>query len=214
MTLTALAPILWTENLTASIAFYYHVLSFRCVANTEAWACLEHDGVELMLSLPNRHEPYDGPRFSGSLYFRCHDVDTWWDRVKERATVVYPIENFDYGMREFAIRDNNGYILQFGKSLEEADVAGDEFDPLPTMQGVLDLAGGTVFEMSNSLVGMIGYAELAQEKLDPGHPVAKHVSEIRRIGDIAKRHLHLLGEEVRRVRKVCATLAERRRPRR
>jgi len=28
--------------------------------------------------------------------------------------VVYPIESFDYGMREFAIRDNNGYILQFG----------------------------------------------------------------------------------------------------
>lgn len=32
-------------------------------------------------------------------------------------SVVYPIETFAYGMREFAIRDNNGYILQFGREV-------------------------------------------------------------------------------------------------
>lgn len=33
----------------------------------------------------------------------------------------YPIENFNYGMREFVIYDNNGYVLQFGEA-----VAGEE----------------------------------------------------------------------------------------
>jgi len=37
--------------------------------------------------------------------------------VKDKVPVVYPIENFSYGMREFAIRDNNGYILLFAKPL-------------------------------------------------------------------------------------------------
>ncbi|MFN5228579.1 MAG: hypothetical protein ACK5Q3_18600 [Planctomycetota bacterium] len=30
------------------------------------------------------------------------------------------LEDFDYGMREFAIYDNNGYLLQFGQSLQAA----------------------------------------------------------------------------------------------
>ena len=30
-----------------------------------------------------------------------------WRRLKDKAAVVYPHEDFDYGMREFAIRDNN-----------------------------------------------------------------------------------------------------------
>ena len=37
--------------------------------------------------------------------------------MKDKAEVVYPIEDFDYGMREFAIRDNNGYLLQFGQEI-------------------------------------------------------------------------------------------------
>jgi hypothetical protein len=27
---------------------------------------------------------------------------------------AYPLETFEYGLREFAIYDNNGYMLQFG----------------------------------------------------------------------------------------------------
>ena len=43
------------------------------------------------------------------------DANALWLQLKDKATVVYPIEEFDYGMREFAIRDINGYILQFGQ---------------------------------------------------------------------------------------------------
>jgi uncharacterized glyoxalase superfamily protein PhnB len=39
--------------------------------------------------------------------------------LKDSTTVVYPLEDFDYGMREFAIRDNNGYVLQFGQEIQE-----------------------------------------------------------------------------------------------
>jgi len=49
-------------------------------------------------------------------------VDAWWEYLKDKGTIVYPIENFDYGMREFAIRDNNGYILQVGSEVESATI--------------------------------------------------------------------------------------------
>jgi len=61
---------------------------------------------------------------------------------------------------------------------------------------------------------MPGYAELAQEKLDSSNPVAKHVSEIHKAAAAAKEFMANVGQEVRRIRKVRATIAERRQPRR
>jgi hypothetical protein len=37
--------------------------------------------------------------------------------AESRARICYPIDNFEYGMLEFAIYDNNGYLLQFGQPL-------------------------------------------------------------------------------------------------
>jgi len=39
--------------------------------------------------------------------------------LKDKVEVCYGIENFHYGMREFAIYDNNGYLLQFGQDVAE-----------------------------------------------------------------------------------------------
>lgn len=73
--------------------------------------------LSLMLSLPNAHEPFAKIQFTGSFYFRIDNVDQFWEQIRDKAPVVYPIENFEYGMHEFAIRDNNGYILQFGQEI-------------------------------------------------------------------------------------------------
>jgi uncharacterized glyoxalase superfamily protein PhnB len=119
MRLNQFVPVLWTHDLDKTIAFYQALLDFECVNRRDAdgWAMLRNDEVELMLSLPNAHEPFDKIQFTGSFYFHPENVDELWQQLKDKATVVYPIENFDYGMREFAIRDNNGYILQFGQEI-------------------------------------------------------------------------------------------------
>lgn len=69
-----------------------------------------------MLSLPNDHLAFDSPGFSGSFYFETTDVDEFFLSVKEKVRLCYPLESFDYGMREFAFWDNNGYLLQFGEA--------------------------------------------------------------------------------------------------
>jgi hypothetical protein len=55
----------------------------------------------------------------GSLYFRVREVDGLWLQLKDRARICYPIETFEYGMREFAIYDNNGYLFQFGEAVTD-----------------------------------------------------------------------------------------------
>jgi len=52
--------------------------------------------------------PFDAPAFTGSEL---------WNSLKDVVKVCYPMEDFFYGMREFAIYDNNGYMLQFGSPL-------------------------------------------------------------------------------------------------
>ena len=39
------------------------------------------------------------------------------EQVKGKAEVRYGIENFHCGVREFAMYDNTGYLLQFGRRL-------------------------------------------------------------------------------------------------
>ena len=70
-----------------------------------------------MFSSPTKHEGDIAPSFTGSLYFRISDVDALWLRRKNEARVCYALETFPYGMREFAIYDNNGYLLQFGEAV-------------------------------------------------------------------------------------------------
>jgi uncharacterized glyoxalase superfamily protein PhnB len=117
MKLESLVPMLRTRQMQETVCFYQDILSFECVEQNDQWACLAKDGFELMLALPNEHQPFDQPGFTGSLYFRTPDVDAVWKQIQGKARVVYPIETFDYGMREFAILDNNGYCLQFGKEI-------------------------------------------------------------------------------------------------
>lgn len=117
MRLEALTPLLRTWDLPGSVAFYTEILGFRCdsFSDERGWAALRRDDVRLMLARPNQHENHVAPGFTGSLYFRTDDADGLWQLLKDKARVCYSIESFDYGMREFAIYDNNGYLLQFGQ---------------------------------------------------------------------------------------------------
>jgi len=124
--LERLTPMLRTKRLREAIAFYESVFGLMCREYDEewGWASLGRDGVALMLASPNAHEPFDAPAFTGSLSFRTDDVDALWERVKDRARVCDPIEDFEYGMREFAVYDLDGYLLQFGAPVAKPEERG------------------------------------------------------------------------------------------
>ena len=117
---TSLQPMLRTKDFKATLDFYTRRLGFQCESLSEAdgWASLRRDSVHLMIAAPNAHHPFDKASFTGSLYFNVDDVAALWAAVKDWAEVCYALEEFSYGMREFAIFDNNGYLLQFGTSID------------------------------------------------------------------------------------------------
>ncbi|HEY2468570.1 MAG TPA: VOC family protein [Terracidiphilus sp.] len=117
MSLLAVTPMLTVVSIEDAVAFYCSTLGFQRVGSAEGWACVALEGVEVMFALPNQHLSFTRPEMTGSLYFKSDDVAALWERLKDRCRVEYPLEDFDYGMREFAIPDNSGYLLQFGQEL-------------------------------------------------------------------------------------------------
>jgi uncharacterized glyoxalase superfamily protein PhnB len=118
---TSVRPLMRTKDLRGTIAFYTQRLGFELVgfSSEDGWASLRRDAIELMVASRNAHVAFDAPAFTGSLYFNVSDAASLWESVKDVAQVAYPLEDFAYGMREFAINDNNGYLLQFGQPLDD-----------------------------------------------------------------------------------------------
>lgn len=116
---TTLKPTLYTKQLKETVQFYTSVLGFVCADFDESlrWAFVAKDDVEIMFAYPNEHIPFNGPAFTRSLYIHTNNVDDLWVKYKDACKVCYNPENFEHGIREFAIYDNNGYLLQFGQQL-------------------------------------------------------------------------------------------------
>ena len=119
MAFNALVPTLEVENMDETIAFYESYLDFKCISREENhWAFIKKDDVEIMLSSRFNKDQFPEPVFTGGLYIYVDDIDVIWQILKDKVDISYPLENFEYGMREFAIFNNNGYRIQFGQELE------------------------------------------------------------------------------------------------
>jgi uncharacterized glyoxalase superfamily protein PhnB len=100
-----------------SVRFYVDNLGFTCGLQTHEYSNLERDAVRIMLAAPIAHGAWNGPKFTGQLYIgldTAEEVDAVWAKAKDRAEIIYALDDFDYGAHEFGIRDDNGYHLAFG----------------------------------------------------------------------------------------------------
>lgn len=119
MSITKLVPTLWTNDLKGTVDFYTTILGFQCrsLELEYGWASVQKDQVTIMLSLPPDNSQFSKPSFTGSIYLFTDDANKEWVNVKDKVEISYPIEDFEYGMREFGILDNNGYLIQFGQEI-------------------------------------------------------------------------------------------------
>lgn len=50
---------------------------------------------------------------SGTFYCAISQVDRYFESIKDKASIAWPLQDMPYGAREFGIRDCNGYYLAF-----------------------------------------------------------------------------------------------------
>ena len=110
-----LVPMLQTEDMAQTIAWYEKVLGFqRTSPPANGWCSLSRDDVSIMF-MTNAH--LGPPHASATQYFTVDDVDALWHGVKRHCQAEWGPEDMSYGLREFAIKDCNGYLLSFGSPI-------------------------------------------------------------------------------------------------
>jgi uncharacterized glyoxalase superfamily protein PhnB len=115
-----IVPMIHVPDVSAT-ADWYVSIGFELVReNIEDgetnWALLRLGESELMLSCGG--QPSTAHRREFDLYIHIDQVDHLFIRLKDKAQIVEPPHDTFYGMREFIIRDNNGFWITFGESVE------------------------------------------------------------------------------------------------
>ncbi len=133
-----LVPMLTTDDLAGTIDFYRDTLGFEVIGtfpeDNPNWCYLKRGDAYLMFSsldlLDHDHDEHGNhvegeehhhhaPTGVWNLYVYPDDVEALWEELKGAARVAYPLYETDYGMREFGIRDPNGFLLSFGKEIQQ-----------------------------------------------------------------------------------------------
>ena len=123
-----LTPNLMVEDVNQTVAYYHAVLGFEKVSSVPdegelVWAKVVKDGVELMFQeeenlkkdLPEMSDEKPGGGFN--LFIKMNGIKALYDKIYEKADIVDEMRETFYGMREFTIKDVNGYYLTFAEPI-------------------------------------------------------------------------------------------------
>ena len=102
-----------TAQWYASIGFTIRDIARESDEGEEIWALLRLGESTIMLSAGGN--PSDAPRREFDLYIYVDDIDATRQRLDGKIDIVEDLHETFYGMREFIIRDCNGFWITFGQ---------------------------------------------------------------------------------------------------
>jgi len=109
-------PILYSEDIERSLAYYTEVLGFEekwSWGNPPDFGGVMKDDVEIFFCLKNQGNP------GTWLALMVDNVDEYYERIKIKgAKIVAPPLNKEWNMREMCVEDPDGHMLRIGHPIE------------------------------------------------------------------------------------------------
>ncbi|QSE98055.1 VOC family protein [Fulvivirga lutea] len=130
MKLETLTPNLMVDDVRATINYYHGIFGFETVSTVPEkgdvldWARMKKGDVDIMFQseeslkkdIPEiRHE---SPGGGATLFIKMTGIEEFYDRHYNDADIVVQLHDTFYGMKEFTVRDINGYYLTFAEPID------------------------------------------------------------------------------------------------
>jgi uncharacterized glyoxalase superfamily protein PhnB len=124
--LESLSPNLISDNVNASVDFYTKHLGFSLAASVPesgefGWAMVQRDGVTIMFqSLKSLKEDMpslelDKKGSIGTFFIKMKGLEELYNSVKGKVEIALEWRETFYGMKEFGIKDPDGYYMVFAE---------------------------------------------------------------------------------------------------
>lgn len=117
-------PIVHVPSVTATVDWYISI-GFKLVRQNEEdgeinWAKLSFGNSELMLDIGGKastehRREVDLYITTDNVYITTDNVDDLYRRLKDQVQIVEDLHDTFYDMREFIVRDCNGFWITFGQ---------------------------------------------------------------------------------------------------
>jgi catechol 2,3-dioxygenase-like lactoylglutathione lyase family enzyme len=113
-------PCLVVTDMRRSLEFYTDVLGFTQtgyypIESNPVRTEVRRDDVAIVLLAEAVHLTVGAPAFTGALCVFPESIDRLADEFRGKVPFAWGPEATDYGIREFAIRDPDGYTLVFAE---------------------------------------------------------------------------------------------------
>ncbi len=113
--------VLAVKNLEESLSFFRDKLGFELIdsfGNPTYYAEVQRDNAASLMLLHQSN--FEGSTATNApLAFYCTDVDAIYEEfIANGVEIDEPIENQEYLMREFRIKDPNGYLIVFRQEIK------------------------------------------------------------------------------------------------
>ena len=118
--LEGIAPIVPVSNVARSVSFFTNTLGFEIRTQDEDFALVARQGAGVSLIRTTDDKALDATATNISAYIWVNDLMGLWTELEPKlkplgdARVRAPFVQ-DYGMREFHVKDPDGFLIFFGE---------------------------------------------------------------------------------------------------
>ncbi|MGY2189673.1 Glyoxalase-like domain protein [compost metagenome] len=110
-----LALLLRCNDLDSTRRYYRDTLGFTVIDSLESTLTVQLEDCRIVFT---QQDLWRSPvACSGTIYCAIAQVDQYYEQVKDRVDIAWPLQDMAYGSREFGIRDCNGYHIAFAQLL-------------------------------------------------------------------------------------------------
>ena len=96
-------------------SFYKDILEFEVRDSANNTCTVEKEGGSIVFTSEDLWSGY--PKCTGTIYFFIEDVEGYYERIKDKAIIKWPLQDMPYGTREFGVKDYDEYCLAFARRI-------------------------------------------------------------------------------------------------